>query len=185
MRGTTSLKLYIYAFARRRRGSPGNLLIPSKRSTDLYRSLLPWLTKPSEGVSGHPVRMPSCRYSDWIKNLYKLKSRVHPSDNYVDRQRREVSTARARNGVWKKSKVGGWWVLIMTTRSWSDLLRCQSVTSSSLSHDNGFTILHKTTVNYASYLFQVLFRDWFRFSVGAAGKLFWRNFSDLPGSKSN
>ena len=64
--------------------------------------------------------------------------------------------ARARNGGWKKSKVGGWWVLITTTRSWSDLLRCQSVTSSSPSHDNGFTILHKTTVNYASYLFQVL-----------------------------
>ena len=88
MRGTVPLKLYIYAFARRRRGSPGNLLIPSKRSTDLYLSLLPWLTKPSEGVSRHPVRMPSCRYSDWIKNPYQLKSRVHPSGNYVDRQRR-------------------------------------------------------------------------------------------------
>ena len=95
MRGTVPLKLYIYAFARRRWGSPGNLLIPSKRPTDLYLSLLPWLTKPSEGASGHPVRMPSCRYSDWIKNLYKLKSRVYPSGNYVDRQRREVSTLMA------------------------------------------------------------------------------------------
>ena len=37
---------------------PGNLLIPSKRPTDLYISLSPWLTKPSEGASGHPVRMP-------------------------------------------------------------------------------------------------------------------------------
>ena len=36
--------------------------------------------------------MPSCRYSNWIKNPYKLKSRVHPSGNYVDRQRREVPT---------------------------------------------------------------------------------------------
>ncbi|RVX19501.1 ABC transporter G family member 36 [Vitis vinifera] len=41
----------------KKKGSPGNLLIPSKRPTDLY-SLLPWLTKPSEGASGHPVRMP-------------------------------------------------------------------------------------------------------------------------------
>ena len=37
---------------------PGNLLIPSKRPTDLYISLSLWLTKPSEGASGHPVRMP-------------------------------------------------------------------------------------------------------------------------------
>ena len=92
MRGTVPLKLYIYAFARRRRGSPGNLLIPGKRPTDSYSSLCPWLTKPSEGASGHPIRMPSCRCNDWIKNLYKLKSRVHPSGNYVDHQRREAST---------------------------------------------------------------------------------------------
>ena len=32
------------------------LAIPRKRPTDL--SLFPWMTKPSEGVSGHPVRMP-------------------------------------------------------------------------------------------------------------------------------
>ncbi|RVX06312.1 hypothetical protein CK203_027556 [Vitis vinifera] len=31
-------------------------------------------------------------YNDWIKNLYKLKSRVHPSGNYVDHQRCEAST---------------------------------------------------------------------------------------------
>ena len=92
MRGTVPLKLYIYAFARRRKGSLGNLLISGKRPTDLYSSLWPWLTKPSEGASGHPVRMPSCRYNDWIKNLYKLKSRVYPSGNYVDHQRREAST---------------------------------------------------------------------------------------------
>ena len=36
----------------------GNLLIPNKRPTDLYFPLLPWLTKPLEGASGHPVRMP-------------------------------------------------------------------------------------------------------------------------------
>ncbi|RVW28494.1 hypothetical protein CK203_103977 [Vitis vinifera] len=36
--------------------------------------------------------MPSCRYNDWIKNLYELKSRVHPSGNYVDHRRLEVST---------------------------------------------------------------------------------------------
>ena len=36
----------------------GDLLIPSKRPTDLYLPLQPWLTKPSEGASGHPVRMP-------------------------------------------------------------------------------------------------------------------------------
>ena len=58
MKGAVPLKLYIYAFTRRRKGSPGNLLRPSKRPTDIYLSFLPWLTKPSEGVSGHPVRMP-------------------------------------------------------------------------------------------------------------------------------
>ncbi|RVW53310.1 hypothetical protein CK203_088509 [Vitis vinifera] len=47
----------------KKKGSPGNLLIPRKRSTDLYLSLSPWLTKPSEGASGHPVRMPSCSRS--------------------------------------------------------------------------------------------------------------------------
>ncbi|RVW72260.1 hypothetical protein CK203_054940 [Vitis vinifera] len=31
-------------------------------------------------------------YDDWIKNLYELKSRVHPSGDYVDHQRREVPT---------------------------------------------------------------------------------------------
>ena len=36
----------------------GKLAIPSKRSTDLSPSLWPWLTKPSEGVSGHPIRTP-------------------------------------------------------------------------------------------------------------------------------
>ncbi|RVX21473.1 hypothetical protein CK203_002115 [Vitis vinifera] len=36
----------------------GNLLIPRKRPTDSYISLSPWLTRPSEGASGHPVRMP-------------------------------------------------------------------------------------------------------------------------------
>ena len=36
----------------------GNLLIHNKRPIDLYLPLLPWLTKPSEGASGHPVRMP-------------------------------------------------------------------------------------------------------------------------------
>ena len=39
MRRTVPLKLYIYAFTQRRKGSPGNLLIPSKRPTDLYLSL--------------------------------------------------------------------------------------------------------------------------------------------------
>ncbi|RVW34088.1 hypothetical protein CK203_084347 [Vitis vinifera] len=33
--------------------------------------------------------MPSCRNDDWIKNLYELRSRVHPSGSYVDPQRRE------------------------------------------------------------------------------------------------
>ena len=87
------------------RDPPGNLWRPSKRPTDLYLSLLPWLTKPSEGASGHPVRMPSCRYSDWIKILYKLKSRVHQSGNYVDRQRREVSTASILLQQWKTMSV--------------------------------------------------------------------------------
>ena len=34
----------------------GKLAILSKRPTGL--SFFPWLTKPSEGVSGHPVRTP-------------------------------------------------------------------------------------------------------------------------------
>ena len=45
--------IYIYEPSHK---EEGKLVIPSKRPTDL--SLLPWLTKPSEGVSGHPVRMP-------------------------------------------------------------------------------------------------------------------------------
>ncbi|WJZ96220.1 hypothetical protein VitviT2T_014926 [Vitis vinifera] len=36
--------------------------------------------------------MPSCRNDDWIKNLYELRSRVYPSVNYLDHQRREVTT---------------------------------------------------------------------------------------------
>ena len=77
MKGAVPLKLYIYAFTRRREESPlGNLLIFSKRPTDLYISLLTWLTKPSEGASGHPVRMPFCRYNRWIKNPLCVENRV-------------------------------------------------------------------------------------------------------------
>ena len=92
MRGIVPLQLYIYAFARRRKGSPLVTFWYLVKGQLIYIFLWPWLTKPSEGASGHPVRMPSCRYNGWIKNLYGLKSRVHPSGNYVDHQRREVST---------------------------------------------------------------------------------------------
>ncbi|RVX01473.1 hypothetical protein CK203_017414 [Vitis vinifera] len=57
-RNSTPEAVYI-CLRTKKKGTPGNLLIPRKR------------------------------YNDWIKNLYKLKSRVHPSGNYVDRQRRE------------------------------------------------------------------------------------------------
>ncbi|RVW76216.1 hypothetical protein CK203_048907 [Vitis vinifera] len=36
---------------------------------------------------------------DWIKNLYELRSRVHPSGYYVDRQRREVPTLAPSVGI--------------------------------------------------------------------------------------
>ena len=36
-----------------------------------------------------------CRYIVWIKNLYWLRSRVHPFGNYVEHQEREVSTTMA------------------------------------------------------------------------------------------
>ena len=51
-------------------------MIPKKRPTDLYIFLWPWLTKPSEGVSGHPVRMPFCRCNRWIKNPLCVENRV-------------------------------------------------------------------------------------------------------------
>ena len=52
-RETKLLIRYIYEPSHK---EEGKLAIPSKRPTDL--SLFPWLTKPSEGVSGHPVRTP-------------------------------------------------------------------------------------------------------------------------------
>ena len=76
--------------------------------------------------------------------------------------------ARARNGGWTESKVGGWWVLITATRSGSNLLSCQSATSSSPSHDNGFTILCKATVDHASFLFQVLLSSFNKSSSGTS-----------------
>ena len=30
--------------------------------------------------------------NDWIKNLFWLRSRIHPFDNYVEHQEREVTT---------------------------------------------------------------------------------------------
>ncbi|RVW76257.1 U3 small nucleolar RNA-associated protein 7 [Vitis vinifera] len=49
------------------------------------------------GASGHPVRMPSCRYNDWIKNLYELKSRVYPPVNYVEHRRLEFCSVIIKN----------------------------------------------------------------------------------------
>ena len=42
-----------------------------------------------------------CRWSNWIKNLYWLRSCVHPFGNYVDHQRREASTGWTQviNGI--------------------------------------------------------------------------------------
>ncbi|RVX18811.1 hypothetical protein CK203_006876 [Vitis vinifera] len=46
--------------------------------------------------------MPSCRNDDWIKNLYELRSRVHPSGNYVDHQRHEVAPSHRKETVGKR-----------------------------------------------------------------------------------
>ena len=75
-RNSTPEAVYICLRMKKKGWSPGNLLIPSKRPTDLYSSLWPWLTKPSEDASGHPVRMPSCRYDRWIKNPLCVENRV-------------------------------------------------------------------------------------------------------------
>ena len=40
-----------------------------------------------------------CRYNDWIKNLCRLRSRVHPFSNCVDRQGREVSTLLTKHNM--------------------------------------------------------------------------------------
>ena len=103
-RNSTPEAVYIKPSDKEEGDPPGNLLIPSKRPTDLYPSLWPWLTKPSEGASGHLVRMPFagitiecldafCRYHDWIKNLHWLRSCVHPFGTYVDHRRIEVTTS--------------------------------------------------------------------------------------------
>lgn len=47
-------------------------------------------------------------------------------------------------------------MLIKAARSGSDLVRCRSATSSSPSHDNGFTIVGKAAVDCAAFLFQAL-----------------------------
>ena len=69
----------------------GKLDIPSKRPTDLSFSL----TMANKTIGGC-VRTPHpdafCRWNDWIKNLYWLRSCVHPFGNYVDHQGRETST---------------------------------------------------------------------------------------------
>ena len=70
----------------------GNLLIPKKRPTDLYLPLLTMANKIIGGCIRTPYPDVFCRYNDWIKNLYGLRSRVHPFGNYVEHQEREVST---------------------------------------------------------------------------------------------
>ena len=145
MRGIVSLKLYIYAFARRRGRSLGNLLIPSKRPTDLYLSLLPWLTKPSEGASGHPIRMPSCRYDDWIKNLYELRSRVHPSGNHVDHQRREVPTISTQFGLLYRIHI--------LTPSFVNALSTPSIHASTEPPSSPFFLVHLVLLRYNDKLY--------------------------------
>ena len=54
-RETVLLERYIYKPSHK---EEGKLRIPRKRPTDSSLSLWPWLTKPSEGASGHPVRTP-------------------------------------------------------------------------------------------------------------------------------
>ncbi|RVX22017.1 hypothetical protein CK203_001272 [Vitis vinifera] len=73
-------------------GSPGNLLIPSKRPTDLYSSSSPWLTKPSEGASGHPVRMFFAGATTESRTLCVLRIACHPSSSNVDHLIREATT---------------------------------------------------------------------------------------------
>ena len=40
-----------------------------------------------------------CRWNDWIKNLYWLRSCVHPFGNHVDHQERETSTDSYHNFI--------------------------------------------------------------------------------------
>ena len=60
MRGTVPLTLYINLHTKRKVISryleKGQLIY-------IFLSK-PWLTKPSEGASGHPVRMSFCRYNN-------------------------------------------------------------------------------------------------------------------------
>ena len=82
----TSDTIYINLHTRRRVS-----LLYLVKGQLIYLSPKPWLTKPSEGASGCPF----CRYNDWIKNLFWLRSRIHPFGNYVEHQEREVSTKMA------------------------------------------------------------------------------------------
>ena len=54
-RRNQSFWYYIYQPSHKEKGK---LTIPRKRPTDLSLSLWPWLTKPSEGASRHPVWTP-------------------------------------------------------------------------------------------------------------------------------
>ena len=88
-RGEQSFWYYIYKSSHK--GEDKFWEILSKRSTDLSLSL----TMADKTIGGC-VRTPRpdafCRWDDWIKNLYWLRSCVHPFGNYVDHQQREAST---------------------------------------------------------------------------------------------
>ena len=69
----------------------GKLAIPSKRPTDLSLSLT-MVDKTIGGCVRTPRPDVFCRWNDWIKNLYWLRSCAHPFGNYVDHQGRAAST---------------------------------------------------------------------------------------------
>ena len=55
--------------------------------------------KTIEGCVRTPRPNTFCRWNDWIKNLYWLRSCVHPFGNYVDHQGREASTGSYHNFI--------------------------------------------------------------------------------------
>ena len=75
------------------RKEEGNLQRPRKRPTDLYPPLLTMANKTIGGCVRTPCPDVFCRYNDWIKNLFWLRSRIHPSGNYVEHQEREAPTS--------------------------------------------------------------------------------------------
>ena len=72
-------------------------MIPSKKVNWFISPSLIMANKTIGGCVRTPCPDAFCRYKDWIKNLFWLRSRIHPFGNYVEHQEREVSTVLTKD----------------------------------------------------------------------------------------